>query len=163
MKKRIISSIIAIGAIFSGCADVKTNYEDKELTKVFIKNNKNELNQFKYINTSWKYIPSFEYKDDKLNTEIYLSLKSIILNEPEFNRRINSCDYVMYIDSNTVEFLEDDIVHYGKEYMYKEAQKCLNTTLQLIDENQKAEIEQEVAENERNIKLNKKFNENEVK
>lgn len=69
----------------------------------------------------------------------------------------------MHIDSNTVEFLEDDIVHYGKEYMYKEAQKCLNTTLQLIDEKQKAKIEQEVANNERNIKLNKKFNENEVK
>ncbi len=47
--------------------------------------------------------------------------------------------------------------------MYKEAQKCLNTTLQLIDEKQKAKIEQEVANNERNIKLNKKFNENEVK
>lgn len=165
MKKIIISSIFAIGVMFSGCDGntIKSNYEDKELTKVFIKNNKDKLKQIHYIDTSWKYKPGFGYKDYELNSEIYLSFKSFILNEPEFNRRINNCDYVMYIDSSTAEFLEDDIVHYGKEYMYKEAEKCLNTASQLIEDEQKEKARKELSERERNIRLNEKFNEKVVK
>lgn len=162
MKRIIISSIVAIGVLFSGCDGnaVKANFEDKELTKVFIKNNKDKLKQFLIIDTFWKYEASFGEKGNNLNTDIRLSFMSI---EPDFSRRINSCDYIMYIDSSTVEFLDDDIVHYGKEYMYKEAEKCLVATLQLIEDEQKEKARKEISEHERSTRLNEKFNEKVVK
>lgn len=163
MKKIIISSIFAIGVMFSGCDGntIKSNYEDKELTKVFIKNNKDKLKQIHYIDTFWDYKPSFGEMGNNLNTtNIGLSFLSI---KPDISRRIINCDYVMYIDSSTVEFLEDDIVHYGKEYMYKEAEKCLNTASQLIEDEQKEKARKELSERERNIRLNEKFNEKVVK
>ena len=70
MKKIIISSIFAIGVMFSGCDGntIKSNYEDKELTKVFIKNNKDKLKQIHYIDTFWDYKPSFGEMGNNLNT-----------------------------------------------------------------------------------------------
>lgn len=160
MKKNVFKIGFLVGLVFilSGCNDGKANYEDKELTKAFIKNNKDNLNKINTINSFRQYeLGRNGYGD--LITRVYLSSFGL----PYFDYGFKDCNYIMYIDSSTVEFLQDDIVQYGKETMYKEAQKCLNVVIKELEESEKNEIESKKQKEIYNEKLNKKFNENEVK
>ncbi len=164
MKKSVFKIGLLIGLLFtlSGCEEIGTaNYEDKDLTNAFIENNKDKLNKIHHIRTFWQY--GVLDKRGDLVTKVYLSL----FGGPYFGYGFKDCSYVMYIDSSTVEFSKDDIGQYGKETMYKEAQKCLNVVVKEIEESQKKEIEDSIELKKQkeiyNEKLNKKFNENEVK
>lgn len=164
MKKCVFKIGLLIGLLISlsGCEEKgNANYEDKDLTNAFIKNNKDKLNKIHHIRTFWQY--GVLDKRGDLVTKVYLSL----FGAPYFDYGFNDCSYVMFIDSSTVEFSKDDIAHYGKETMYKEAQKCLNTVVKEIEKSQKKEIDNSIESKKQkeiyNEKLNKKFNENEVK
>lgn len=161
--KNLIKTFTFVGIVlfsFSGCAD-KADYEDKELSKFFIKNNKEKLNRISSIDVFLQY-EGFGDKDGSYKTDVKLSFFNF---GPLYN--IDGCDFTMLISNKKIEFLKSDVESYGKEYMYKQAQKCLDEVIQILDKNEKAEDAK--AENEALLKkradenLNKKFNENEVK
>lgn len=155
-----IALISCLILVLSGCdADNrKANFEDKDLTKVFIKNNKDKLNKIYSIDTFWQY--EFGRKGGDLVTNVYLSFTSLT---PYFEYGFYDCNSVIHIDSDSVKFTRDDIILNGKETMYKEAQKCLDAVIKEIKETEKKVIEYKEQEKKENDKLNKKFNENEIK
>lgn len=73
----------------------------------------------------------------------------------------------MDISSTNVRFSKKDILDYGKESMYREADKCLNAVLEEIELKKKSDLEKLENEkwetNQREQRLNRKFNPNEVK
>lgn len=138
----------------------QANYEDKDLTKTFIKNNKDKLSHIysieSYRNPYYDYPPSI---DVIVKTSFFKDLKNFQLTSKE-------CKFTIFINSNNVKFLEDDILKYGKENMYLKAEKCLDDVLKYIEEdNFRKEKEKQLKEKEkldRIQKLNEKFNENEI-
>lgn len=161
-----MKNLIKIGLVaflmmsFSGCNEGKANFEDQELTKQFIKTNKDKLDQIHHIKTFWQY--GVLDKRGDLVTNVYLSL----FGAPYFDYGFNDCSYVMFIDSGSVTFTKDDIGHYGKEAMYKEAEKCLNAVIKEIKkteiETKRKEIEKQIQVKNYEDKLNKKFDGNSV-
>ena len=152
--KNLIKTFTFVGIVlfsFLGCAE-KADYEDKDLTKFFIKNNKEKLNRISSIDVF--------YRNGSYQTSVKLSFFNI---GPYYNRSIDGCDLTMFISNSSVEFLKSDVIHYGKESMYKQAQKCLDAVIQILDNEKKEKKEKSIQEMKDNAILSKKFNENEVK
>ena len=165
--RNLIKTFTFVGIVlfsFLGCAD-KADYEDKDLTKFFIKNNKEKLNRISSIDVFFQY-QGLGDKDGSYQTSVKLSFFNF---SPLYT--IDGCDFTMFISNKKIEFLKRNVESYGKEYMYKQGQKCLDAVIQILDENEKAENKKAkaIAESEALLKkraeenLNKKFNENEVK
>lgn len=157
--KNLIKTFTFVGIVlfsFSGCAD-KADYEDKELSKFFIKNNTEKLDKISSINTSYGY-EDFHSFNNKRASFITVVRQSIFDLQPVYIGELIQCNYTMHITNSGVKFLEKDVVLNGKEYMYKEAEKCLNQVVNEIDY-----IEVKKTEKIKNEILDTKFNENEVK
>ena len=160
--KNLINTITLIFIVlfsFSGC-DGKANFEDKELTKFFIKNNKDKLNKIHHIKTFSQY--GLFSRNEELVTNVYLSL----FGGPYFDYGFKDCNYAMRIDSDSLKFAADDIANYGKEAMYKEAEKCLNAVIKEIEKTEKEvkkkEIDKQIQAKDYDYKLNKKFDESRI-
>ncbi len=160
--KNLIKTFTLVGIVlfsFLGCAD-KADYEDKDLTKFFIKNNKEKLNRISSIDVFLQYEGSRDI-DGSYKTDVKFSFFNF---SPLYT--IDGCDFTMFISDKKIEFLKRDVESYGKEYMYKKAQICLDAVIQILDENENTKDAK--AENEALLKkraeenLNKKFNENEI-
>lgn len=151
----------------SGC-EKKSDYEDKDLTKTFIENNKSKL---KMVSEIYSVQIDSTGTNGDIDTRVNESFISFINPMPYHNKNyIKDCNHILFINSNTVEFSKEDVIRYGKEYMYKEAQKCLDSVL-LEMKNEKVEnekIKKQIDENEALLKkrseenLNKKFDEKKV-
>ena len=161
--KNLIKTLAFVGIVlfsFSGCAD-KADYEDKDLTKFFIKNNTEKLNRISSIDVFLQN-EGFGDKDGSYKTDIKLSFFNF---SPLYT--IDGCDFTMFISNKSVEFLKSDVIHYGKEHMYKQAQLCLDAVIRTLDGEENSDLEENnrksIQEKKDNEILNKKFNENEVK
>jgi hypothetical protein len=151
----------------SGC-EKKSDYEDKDLTRTFIENNKIKLKLISEIKSI--QVGSLVTNAD-IDTRVNEPFLSFINPMPYRNKNyIKDCNHILFINSNTVEFSKEDVIRYGKEYMYKEAQKCLDSVLLEIknEEVEKEKIKKQIDENEALLKkrseenLNKKFDEKKV-
>lgn len=157
--KSLIKTFTFVGIVlfsFLGCAD-KADYEDKDLTKFFIKKNKEKLNRISSIDVFLQY-EGFGDRDGSYKTDVKLSFFNF---SPLYT--IDGCNFTMFISNSGVKFLEKDVVLNGKEYMYKEAEKCLNQVVNEIDYIEVKKAEKINTEKIKNEILDKKFNENEVK
>ena len=164
MKNIIKTGLLAsLMLVFGGCNGA--DYEDKDLTNFFIQNNKEKLNKIYELETQRIKSPFDRADRGELRTFASLSFFEFITFT--INERILGCDYPMIINSNSVEFNKKDILSYGKESMYREADKCLNAVLEKIELKKKSDLEKLENEkwetNERELRLNRKFNPNEVK
>ncbi len=152
--------------VFSGCNDV--DYEDKDLTSFFIQNNKEKLSKIYEIETKrelsdWRYWGEYE-------SITFVSLSFWQANIPLVDffieRKIFGCGYPMLINSTNVKFRKKDILDYGKESMYKEAERCLSASIKKIESEKISKLEKleklEEEQKEIEFKLNKKFNPNEI-
>ena len=158
--RNLIKTFTFVGIVlfsFLGCAE-KADYEDKDLTKFFIKNNKEKLNRISSIDVFFQY-QGFGDRDGSYQTSVKLSFFNI---GPYYNRSIDGCDLTMFISNSSVEFLKSDVIHYGKESMYKQAQKCLDAVIQILDNEKKEKKEKSIQEMKDNAILSKKFNESEI-
>ncbi len=153
--------------IFSGCMDYKADYEDKELTQFFIKNNKEKLSKVYEIETIIETTIELREVNEEINTLVSLSFFQSLLDEHSIKSKIPDCKYVMSISSTNVEFSKQDILDHGKEFMYKEAERCLDATLEVLESKRildlKEKEETQRYKKEVESKLNQKFNPNEVK
>ena len=158
-----IGLLVSLMLVFIGCDGA--DYEDKDLTNFFIQNNKEKLNKIYELETQRIKSPFDRADRGELRTFASLSFFEFITFT--INERILGCDYPMIINSNSVEFNKKDILSYGKESMYREADKCLNAVLEKIELKKKSDLEKLENEkwetNERELRLNRKFNPNEVK
>ncbi len=158
-----IGLLASLMLVFGGCNGA--DYEDKDLTNFFIQNNKEKLNKIYELETQRIKSPFDRADRGELRTFASLSFFEFITFT--INERILGCDYPMIINSNSVEFNKKDILSYGKESMYREADKCLNAVLEKIELKKKSDLEKLENEkwetNERELRLNRKFNPNEVK
>ena len=158
-----IGLLASLMLVFGGCNGA--DYEDKDLTNFFIQNNKEKLNKIYELETQRIKSPFDRADRGELRTFASLSFFEFITFT--INERILGCDYPMIINSNSVEFNKKDILSYGKESMYREADKCLNAVLEKIELKKKSDLEKLENEkwetNERELRLNRKFNLNEVK
>ena len=158
-----IGLLVSLMLVFIGCDGA--DYEDKDLTNFFIQNNKEKLNKIYELETQRIKSPFDRADRGELRTFASLSFFEFITFT--INERILGCDYPMIINSNSVEFNKKDILSYGKESMYREADKCLNAVLEKIELKKKSDLEKLENEkwetNERELRLNRKFNLNEVK
>lgn len=158
-----IGLLASLMLVFGGCNGA--DYEDKDLTIFFIQNNKEKLNKIYELETQRIKSPFDRADRGELRTFVSLSFFEFITFT--INERILGCDYPMIINSNSVEFNKKDILSYGKESMYREADKCLNAVLEKIELKKKSDLEKLENEkwetNERELRLNRKFNPNEVK
>ena len=158
-----IGLLASLMLVFGGCNGA--DYEDKDLTNFFIQNNKEKLNKIYELETQRIKSPFDRADRGELRTFASLSFFEFITFT--INERILGCDYPMIINSNSVEFNKKDILSYGKESMYREADKCLNAVLEKIELKKKSDLEK--LENEkwetkqREERLNRKFKPNEVK
>lgn len=154
-----IGLLASLMLVFNGC----DNYEDKDLTKFFIKNNKDKLSEIYEIKTS-RYA---SWGDSELTTYVFINFFQSFFNDAYIHKKIPDCKYIMFISSTNVEFSKKDILSYGKESMYREAEKCLNAVLEEIELKKKSDLEKLENEkwetNQREQRLNRKFNPNEVK
>lgn len=156
--KNLINTITLIFIVlfsFSGCAE-KANFEDKDLSKFFILNNKDNL---KRVNEIWV----LELEDES-PVSIKKSSLDTLVNTTTLN--IEDCKYTMIIDSSGVFFRKSNIMSYGKEYMYKQAQKCFDSVINELEkeEQKRKQIDESQLYNEklRNENLNKKFDESRI-
>ena len=158
-----IGLLVSLMLVFIGCDGA--DYEDKDLTNFFIQNNKEKLNKIYELETQRIKSPFDRADRGELRTFASLSFFEFITFT--INERILGCDYPMIINSNSVEFNKKDILSYGKESMYREADKCLNAVLEEIELKKKSDLEKLENEkwetNQREQRLNRKFNPNEVK
>lgn len=159
MKQNLIKIglVASLMIIFSGCTK-KADYEDKDLTKTFLENNKNKLKKIYKIR-------SIRVSYTGVNKDIFSTISesfidSIILSLNFKSSYISGCNYILFIDSNSVEFSQDDIIEYGKEKMYKEAQKCLDSAITSLEQEK---LDKRISDYKKEISLNKKFDENSVK
>ncbi len=158
--RNLIKTFTFVGIVlfsFLGCAD-KADYEDKDLTKFFIKNNKEKLNRISSIDVFLQYDGLGDRKGS-YKTSVKLSFYDI---GSYYNRSIDGCDLTMFISNSSVEFLKSDVIHYGKESMYKQAPKCLDAVIQILDNEKKEKKEKSIQEMKDNAILSKKFNESEI-
>lgn len=73
--------------------------------------------------------------------------------------RLFKKDHLEYVVMNEQKI---DVESYGKEYMYKQAQKCLDAVIQIQDNEKKEKKEKSIQEMKDNAILSKKFNESEL-
>lgn len=132
--KDIVKILLAIFMIFTltGCVK-KTNFEDKDLTKFFIETNKDKLDKFYQINS----FEVFQVGHNEINTSIDNSFIDWLTPSFSYGNYIQGCNYVLSISSNKVEFSDIDIINHGKEFMYKEAQQCLDSVIKKIEQDRK--------------------------
>ena len=158
--RNLIKTFTFVGIVlfsFLGCAE-KADYEDKDLTKFFIKNNKEKLNRISSIDVFFQY-QGLGDRDGSYKTSVKLSFFNI---STYYNRSIDGCVLTMFISNSSVEFLKSDVIHYGKESMYKQAQKCLDEVIHILDNEKKEKKEKSIQEMKDNAILSKKFNESEI-
>ena len=157
-----IGLLASLMLVFGGCMDYKADYEDKDLTKFFMKNNKEKLSEIDVIEIS-----RGEWGDTELTTYVFTPFFQSFISDAYIRKKIPKCKYIMDISSTNVRFSKKDILDYGKESMYREADKCLNAVLEEIELKKKSDLEKLENEkwetNQREQRLNRKFNPNEVK
>lgn len=160
-----IGLLASLMLVFGGCNGA--DYEDKDLTNFFIQNNKEKLSKVYEIEAKMVF-EDFNYREKNIKTFASLSFfETIFPFIPYIHTEIPNCKYAMTINSNSVEFSKKDILSYGKESMYREAEKCLNAVLEKIELKKISDLEklenEEWETNQRELRLNRKFNLNEVK
>ncbi len=160
-----IGLLVSLMLVFIGCDGA--DYEDKDLTNFFIQNNKEKLSKVYEIEAKMVF-EDFNYREKNIKTFASLSFfETIFPFIPYIHTEIPNCKYAMTINSNSVEFSKKDILSYGKESMYREAEKCLNAVLEKIELKKISDLEklenEEWETNQRELRLNRKFNLNEVK
>ena len=92
--RNLIKTFTFVGIVlfsFLGCAE-KADYEDKDLTKFFIKNNKEKLNRISSIDVFFQY-QGLGDRDGSYQTSVKLSFYNI---GSYYNRSIDSCDLTMF-------------------------------------------------------------------
>ena len=156
IKIFLLSVVIVL--LSTGCKE-KANYEDPEMTKIFIEKNKSKLEKIKEIDSYDLTVlhlseHTVSYRSSNSDLNYLLSLLGIA---GRYSGQ--SCQEIINITPTSLKFRESEVATYGKEFLYTKAQKCLDVIVR--------KIERDKLEDEKNKKisteaLNKKFDINQT-
>lgn len=155
-KKELTSTIlisISYSVIFVTLASLayyiympNVNYEDKDMTKTFYKNNNQKLEQYKISVIDSRSGNFVERKGFFRTYTIYNNSISIDtatdFYKIEDSDICNNLDIYIDVENKTLKFNKDFIAYYGKEYMFRNAESCVYHILKYLEE----EITEEIAD-----------------
>ena len=107
--------------------EIFADFEDRELSHNFIKNNIEKFEYIDYLNI-YKISIFGKLSDDTLGNVV------IIGRQKEYSIGvIKECNITMSVNSSQLLFDKNDIDQYGKEHMYLVAENCLNKVYSILE------------------------------
>lgn len=122
----IIPVIVLLISIWNS-EEIFADFEDRELSHNFIKNNIEKFEYIDYLNI-YKISIFGKLSDDTLGNVV------IIGRQKEYSIGvIKECNITMSVNSSQLLLDKNDIDKYGKEHMYLVAENCLNKVYNILE------------------------------